>query len=201
MATTPSQAAVQAFQPLAFPADAIEVGRIVGAWGIKGAFKVMPHASDPQALHASRRWFLRPGEGKTHTVPPLLHVSQAREQAGVVVATAPEIADRDAAEALSGAGVFVARASFPSAGTDEFYWVDLLGATVVNREGLVLGVVEGLLDTGVHSVMRVSVPQGLQAAAAAGEVATERLIPFVAHYVDTVDLERKLIAVDWQPDY
>ena len=201
MATTASQAALQALQPLAFPDDAIEVGRVVGAWGVKGAFKVLPHARDPQALHSTRRWFLRPAEGKAHTVPALLHVSQAREQAGVLVATAPEIADRDAAEALSGACVWVSRASFPSAGPDEYYWVDLLGATVRNREGLLLGVVEGLIDTGAHSVMRLSLPADAARAADAGADTAERLIPFVAHYVDTVDLERKQITVDWQLDY
>ena len=201
MATTASQAALQALQPLAFPDDAIEVGRVVGAWGVKGAFKVLPHARDPQALHSTRRWFLRPAEGKAHTVPALLHVSQAREQAGVLVATAPEIADRDAAEALSGACVWVSRASFPSAGPDEYYWADLLGATVRNREGLLLGVVEGLIDTGAHSVMRLSLPADAASAADAGADTAERLIPFVAHYVDTVDLERKQITVDWQLDY
>lgn len=198
MPTTASQVALQARQPLAFPADAIEVGKIVGAWGVKGAFKVVPHASDVQALHSSRRWFLRPGEGRTHTVPALLHVIQARNQAGLVVATAQEIEDRDAAEALLGAGVFVSRASFPTAGTDEYYWVDLLGVTVRNREGLLLGVIEGLLDTGAHSVLRLSMPAD---AAAAASGSNERLIPFVAHYVDSVDLERKLVTVDWQPDY
>ena len=201
MATTASQAALQALQPLAFPDDAIEVGRVVGAWGVKGAFKVLPHARDPQALHSTRRWFLRPAEGKAHTVPAVLHVSQAREQAGVVVATAPEIADRDAAEALSGACVWVSRASFPSAGPDEYYWADLLGATVRNREGLLLGIVEGLIDTGAHSVMRLSLPADGASAADAGADTAERLIPFVAHYVDTVDLERKQITVDWQLDY
>ena len=44
--------------------------------------------------------------------------------------------DRDAAEALRGARVFVPRSSFPSTGTDGYYWVDLIGLQVVNREGL-----------------------------------------------------------------
>ena len=201
MATTAAQASLEALRSLEFPDDAIEVGRVVGAWGIKGAFKVLPYATDPQALHSTRRWFLRPAEGKAHTVPALLHVSQARDQAGVVVATAPQVADRDAAEALSGACVFVSRASFPSAGANEYYWVDLLGATVRNREGLLLGVVEGLIDTGAHSVMRLSMPADAVPAVDTGADPAERLIPFVAHYVDTVDLERKQITVDWQLDY
>ena len=70
-----------------------------------------------------------------------------------------------------------------------------------NREGLLLGVVEGLIDTGAHSVMRLSVPADAANAVDTAADTRERLIPFVAHYVDTVDLERKQITVDWQLDY
>ena len=49
------------------------------------------------------------------------------------------VPDRNAAEALRGARVFVPRSSFPSVGEDEYYWVDLIGLAVVNREGVALG--------------------------------------------------------------
>src|SRR3954468_15823660 len=49
-------------EDLSWPEDAIEVGRILGAWGIKGGIKVLPFATDPQALFASRRWFLKPAD-------------------------------------------------------------------------------------------------------------------------------------------
>lgn len=172
-----------------FPADAVEVGRVLGAWGVKGWFKVQPFADDPQALFSSKRWYLRPPDGPGVAPPPLLKITQSREHGGLVVAGAQEVPDRNAAEALKGARVFVGRASFPTAGTDEYYWVDLIGCQVFNREGVALGRVEDLLDTGAHSVLRV-----LQ-----GE--TERLIPFVAAYVDTVDLPARRITVDWGLDY
>jgi 16S rRNA processing protein RimM len=185
----------------AFPADAIEVGRVVGAWGVKGAIKVLAHASDPQALFSSKRWFLRPSEspGPRRPVPPaLLRVIEAREQAGVVVASVQGVPDRDAAEALTGARVFVSRASFPTAGNSEYYWVDLIGLGVVNRDGVKLGEVADLIDTGVHGVLRVRRPD---AAPDTSPDEAERLIPFVASYIDTVDLEAKLIHVDWGLDY
>ncbi len=197
MATPPSLSAASG-DPPPFPADAIEVGRIVGPWGIKGAFKVQAHASDPQALFSSRRWFLQPPPGLRRTVPPLLCITQVREQASMVVATAQEVAGRDAAEALAGAAVFVSRASFPSAGDGEYYWVDLIGLTVVNREGDLLGGVTGLIDTGVHSVLRVRRPD---AAADATAESAERLIPFVATYIDSVDLAARRICVDWGLDF
>jgi len=174
-----------------WPDDAVEVGRIVDAWGIKGGIKVLPFSSDPQALFSSRRWFLKPPEGARAAapLPPLLKITSAREQGDVVVATAQEIDDRNGAEALKGARVFVSRASFPTAGSDEFYWVDLIGLTVVNRQGEALGSVSDLIDTGAHSVLRVH----------DGEI--ERLIPFVAAYIDDVNLAERKITVDWGLDY
>ena len=38
------------------PADAIEVGRIADAWGVKGWFKVISFSAEPEALFSSKRW-------------------------------------------------------------------------------------------------------------------------------------------------
>jgi 16S rRNA processing protein RimM len=190
----------------AWPDDAIEVGRIVDAWGLKGWIKVQPFAADPQALFSSRRWFLLPSEkagpprpaSAAAAIPSLLKITQVKEHGDVVVALAQEVPDRSAAEALRGARVFIGRASFPTPDPDEFYWVDLIGLAVVNRAGEPLGTVAGLIDTGPHSVLRVTpaiTPAGVSAQEA------ERLIPFVGAYVDEVSLERRLITVDWGLDY
>lgn len=190
----------------AWPDDAIEVGRIVDAWGLKGWIKVQPFAADPQALFSSRRWFILPSEkiGPARpavgagAIPSLLKITQAKDHGDVVVALAQEVPDRTTAEAMRGARVFVGRASFPTVGPDEFYWIDLLGLNVVNRQGEALGTVAGLIDTGPHSVLRVTpanVPDGVSAQEA------ERLIPFVAAYIDAVSLEQRLITVDWGLDY
>jgi 16S rRNA processing protein RimM len=178
----------------ALPADAVEVGRIVGAWGVKGGIKVKPFAADPQALFACKRWFIRPGAAGRPgaNLPPLLRIREAREQGDAIVATCAELADRDAAERLRGASVLVARSSFPTAAENEYYWVDLIGLQVLNRQGLELGVVSGLIETGPQCVLRVAPP---------GDDADEILIPFVDAYVDRVDLAGRVVRVDWLPDY
>jgi 16S rRNA processing protein RimM len=181
-----------------FPADAIEVARVLDAWGVKGWIRVQPYAKDPQALFSSRRWFLRPPENHPGRplrepavpLPTLLRISEAREHGDDVIAAVRDFGDRTAAEALRGARIFVPRSSFPTAGNDEFYWVDLIGAEVFNRDGVRLGEVAGLLDNGAHSVLRVR----------DGE-APERLIPFVAAFIDQVDLPGRCILVDWGLDY
>ncbi len=192
-----------------FPDDAIEVGRVMGAWGIKGGIRVMPFSKDPQALFGSRRWFIRPPEAPlagprpvAAVYPPVLRITHSKEQGDAVVATAQELPDRNAAEAMRGARVFIARSSFPTAGDGEFYWIDLIGLAVVNRQGEALGEVIGLLDTGAHSVLRLRRPE---AEAVVGADATadssERLIPFVGAFIDDVNLADKRITVDWGLDF
>ena len=186
-----------------FPDDAIEVGLVLGAWGIKGGIRVRPFSRDPEALFASRRWFLRPPEGKPgprapSAWPAMLHITGSKPQGDSVVATAQELPDRNAAEALQGARIFIARSSFPSVGVGEYYWIDLIGLAVINREGLALGRVVGLIDTGAHSVLQLRRPDAAEGVT--GE-ATERLIPFVAAYIDDVNLPERRITVDWGLDY
>ena len=186
----------------ALPPDAIEVARILGPWGIKGWVRIQSYAADAQAVFSSKRWFLQPAEGQhgpaAAAIPPVLRVTQAKEHGDGIIATAQEIPDRDTAERLKGARIFVSRASFPSVGVGEYYWVDLMGLDVVNRDGVALGVVADLLDTGAHSVLRVTYPtQDAKGAPQQGE----RLIPFVAAYIDDVSLEQRRIVADWGIDY
>ncbi|MRD46568.1 ribosome maturation factor RimM [Caenimonas koreensis DSM 17982] len=182
-------------EPAELPADAIEVGRILDAWGIKGWFKVLPHSASPEALFSSKRWYLQPSErgAKTFSGTVLMRVREAKEHSDSVVAQAQDVDDRNAAESLKGARIFVPRSSFPTAAADEYYWVDLLGLNVVNREGVALGQVKDLMSTGPQTVLVVGLeldgkPQ-------------ERMIPFVSAFIDSVDVAGKLITVDWQPDY
>ena len=124
----------------------------------------------------------------------LLKIKEAKDHSDSVVATSLDIADRNAAEALRGARVFVPRSSFPTAAQDEYYWVDLIGLDVFNREGEAMGQVKELLSTGPQTVLVLTYTD-----TQAKE--TERMIPFVAAFIDAVDLPGRRITVDWQADY
>jgi 16S rRNA processing protein RimM len=189
----------------ALPDDAIEVGRVLDAWGVKGWLKILPHSSAPEALFSAATWFLQPPEAKfrpgfnafTGTVS--VSIDEAKTHSDSVVAKLKGLDDRTPAEALRGARIFLPRSSFPAASTDEYYWVDLIGLNVVNREGVALGCVRDLMATGPQSVLCVE--YFLAAEGDAAPAAAERMIPFVSVYVDNVDIAGKLITVDWQPDY
>lgn len=190
--------------PSGLPDDAIEVGRILDAWGVKGWLKVLPHSSDPEALFSSTSWFLqapdpkfRPGfSAFSGTV--VIRVDEVKTHSDSVVAKIDGLDDRTAAEALRGARIFLPRSVFPAASKDEYYWVDLIGLEVVNREGVALGCVRDLMATGPQSVLCVEYTTVLQDGT---KTTHERMIPFVSAYVDAVDIAGKRISVDWQPDY
>ena len=201
---------VPGFQPplgltaSSLPDDALEVGRILDAWGVKGWVKVLPHSTNPEALFSVKSWFLQVPDAKyrpgftAFSGTVRLEVDDAKTHSGSVVANFSGIDDRTAAEALRGARIFLSRSSFPVASKDEYYWVDLIGLNVVNREGVTLGCVRDLMATGPHSVLCVEYLDIQQDGA---HVTAERMIPFVAAYVDAVDVDGKFITVDWQADY
>ncbi len=177
------------------PTDGVEVGRIADAWGLQGWFKVLPHSANPAALFSSKRWYLLPTEKgqKTFSGVVKLAIKEAKNHSDTVVACAHAVDDRNAAEALRGSRIFIARSSFPTTGKDEYYWVDLIGLVVVNRESVELGVVRELLSTGAQTVLVLDYEQDGKA--------QERMIPFVSIYIDKVDLPARRILVDWQADY
>jgi 16S rRNA processing protein RimM len=183
----------------ALPEDAVELGRLAGPWGVKGWTKVVPYSKDAEVLQKAKQWFLCAPQGRyakgfeafTGTVQ--VNVDQCKPHSDGLVALLTAVTDRDQIASLKSASVWVSRQQFPPAKKDEYYWVDLMDLAVINREGLSLGVVTDLVATGPSSVLVVT--QG------EGDAAVERLIPFVPVYVDDVDLAKRTILVDWQPDY
>ncbi|QJE03116.1 ribosome maturation factor RimM [Massilia forsythiae] len=190
---------------LPVPDDLIEVGYISGAYGIRGGVRVVPHSPDADALLGVKTWWIDKPALRT------VAVRNAKYHSGDVTATLVDVGDRDAAEALKGAKVQVSRADFPALPEDEYYWTDLIGLDVVNLQGEALGKVADMMHNGAQSILRITppaAPSEQEAAAgdpAAGDLASqqpsERLVPFVDHFVKAVDLQARLITLDWGLDY
>jgi 16S rRNA processing protein RimM len=178
-----------------WPDDLVPVGRILDAWGIKGGLKVQAYSADADALFSAKRWFLKSTGPKPGQL--ILAVRSVREQGEGIVAMAEGVDDRNAAEALRGHEIHIPRSAFPRTPDGEYYWVDLIGLDVVNREAQALGRVIGLIDTGPHAVLRI-LPPGVEEPAKPDQ---ERLIPFVGNFIDDVSLEARRITVDWGLDF
>ncbi len=175
--------------PAAPPQDLIEVGVLRGAYGLAGWAHVQAHSQDAETLRRARTWWLMP-PGEAPVARRIQVVSVRRHGAGFV-AKWQGCDDPEAVQGFKGWRVAASRADFPPLPEGQFYWVDLIGASVSNRRGQLLGQVSGVRNNGAHDLLEVR---------RAGEGA-ELLIPMAGGYVESVDLAGRRIAVDWEEDW
>ena len=163
---------------------AIVVGRISGAFGVRGWVKAVSFTDPPLNLLGYRPWTLLRGD-----VGRRVEVLEGREHGGAVVARLKGVATREQAEALRGFEVTVLRSQLPPPAPGEYYRIDLIGLRVINLEGAELGEVIDVMETGANDVLVVR-----------GE--RERLVPFVqGEFVKSVNLDESRVVVDWDPEF
>jgi 16S rRNA processing protein RimM len=167
------------------PPDLVELGAIRAAYGVTGWVRIALFGSNGEVLLGSPRWWvLKAGVAREAT-------PQSRRYGAALLAKWPGCESKEAAEALKGATIAVPRSEFPAARPGEYYWTDLIGCRVVNRDGVHLGQVRGLRENAGGQWLEVS----------GGPDGNERLIPVVEHYVEEVDTPARLIRVDWDRDW
>ncbi len=160
------------------------LGQITGLFGVKGWVKIFSYTEPREGILSYSPWFLkRNGGWERHTM-----LSGHRQGKGVV-AHLQDCDDRDQAAELTGCEIGVLREQLPELAENEYYWRDLQGLRVVNIEGVELGRISHLFETGANAVVVVM-----------GE--RERLIPYTwGDAIRSVDLETGLMIVDWDPDF
>ena len=163
----------------------ILLGRIVGAFGIRGQIKIESWTEPRDAIFRYQPWILRDALGNERPFDG----ARGKESGKHLVATFPEVTDRDVVEAMRGTDIYVLRSALPPPKAGEFYWIDLEGFSVVNLEGVDFGTVSHLFSTGANDVL-----------VARGD--RERLIPFLEpDYIRSVDFDAGLVTVDWDADF
>lgn len=164
--------------------ELICVGKVSGVFGIKGWIKVFSYTETRENILSYSPWILKKDE-QTRTV----ELVDGNLQGKAVVAQLNGIDDRNGAEKLIGWEIFITPAQLPKPAAGEYYWRDLIGLTVETTEGVSLGVVDGLMETGANDVLIVQ-----------GE--RERIIPFLqGQTVLSIDLEARTMIVDWDADF
>jgi 16S rRNA processing protein RimM len=166
------------------PSDAIEVGRVIEAYGVKGGLKLQPFSKSADGLLRVKAWYFQSQAGVVKTA----QVDSAKWHGDVVTATIKELTDRDQAQALKSWTVWVSQAALPATEAGEYYWRDLIGCQALASDGKSLGIISDLSETGVHAVLHVD----------CGAAYENALIPFVNEYVGAVDLLAKTVQTQWQ---
>jgi 16S rRNA processing protein RimM len=129
------------------------VGRVAGAFGVRGEVRITSYTQEPTALLDYKTLLGEDGR-------PALTLTSGRAAKGGVVARAKEVATREEAEALRGLELYIPRAALPEPDEDEFYVTDLVGMDVVTLEGDLMGQVKSVRDFGAGDLLEVQPPAG-----------------------------------------
>ncbi len=165
-------------------APGVVVGSVSGLYGVRGWLKVHSYTAPRENILSYSPWYLLL-EGQWR----VMHPQEGRRQGKAVAVCLAGCNDRDQASALLGAEIAVRRDQLPEAADDEYYWLDLEGLRVRTLQGVDLGLVDHLFETGANDVLVVR-----------GE--RERLIPYLwGQVVRSVDLRGRVMVVDWDPEF
>jgi len=160
------------------------MGRVSGLFGVQGWVKVYSYTEPRKGILDYSPWFIRrAGEWEQH------ELRAGHPQGKGLVVHLQDFDDRDQAAQLLGCDIAVRRDQLPRLGAGEYYWSDLEGLRVENLDGVELGRISHLFETGANDVIVV---QGRR----------EYLIPYTwGMAVRKIDLAMGLMVVDWDPDF
>lgn len=163
------------------------MGRIVAPYGIFGWVKILPDTEAIDGLFDYDTWWV----GKDNAWQEY-EIETAKVHNDVLVAKLVGVDDRDAALRCKGKQVAVPRDQLPEADEDEYYWSDLIGLSVKNKQDIDFGKITDVFETGANDVLVVNVEGAPKS--------SERLIPFIADVVLEVDIVAKTMLVDWDAE-
>jgi 16S rRNA processing protein RimM len=178
----------------------VVVGRILGVHGVKGWVKVYSYTDPMVNLQQYQPWHLKQGalnsggSSAAGTWKPV-KVTGFRPQGKGLIAQLEGVSDREAAAALVGQDIGVPADLLPQSGQGEYYWRDLIGLRVKHVNGMDLGSVTRMVETGANDVVVVRGDRN-------SLDRRERLIPWLPEDVITaISLEDGEMTVDWNPDF
>lgn len=178
----------------------VVMGRVVAPYGVFGWLKVVPDTEAFDGLFDYDTWWL----GKANDWREMV-VETAKVHNDVLVVKLEGINDRDAALACKGKQIAVPREALPEPEENEYYWSDLIGLHVKNKQDIDLGFITEVFETGANDVLVVKPnivkPAVVTSKEAVKEKPQERLLPFIESVVLEVDIEAKTMLVDWDADF
>ena len=155
----------------------------MGAHGVRGIVRIKSHTANPDDLTAYGALSDEAGS-RRFAVTVTGHVK------GLLLARVDGVDDRDAAEALSGTDLHIARAALPPTEGGEYYHADLLGLRAESADGAAIGRVSAIHDHGAGPIVEIQAPDG-----------PSTLVPFTRERVPAVDIEagRLIVAAEDGP--
>lgn len=166
------------------------VGRITSVYGVKGMVKVFSHTEPMENILNYSPWMLKL-DGRWTEVK----LAEGRRHGKGIVVRLAGCSDRDVARKYCEMDIAVSSALIPELETGEYYWSQLEKLKVYTLDGILLGQVNHLIETGSNDVLVVQQCEG-------SLDERERLIPYLPdQVVQDIDLEAGTLRVDWDPEF
>jgi len=177
--------------------EKVILGRITGVYGVKGWLKIFSYTDPKEAIVDYSPWYIRvesrkPGD-QNQAPWTRVKLKAGKRHAKTVVAKLEHCNDRDDAMSYIGTEIAIEQEQLEALkDKNQYYWRDLIGLRVINQQDIELGIVKSLMETGANDVLVVSDETQDK----------ERLIPWTMdNAIVAVDMEQKVITVDWDADF
>ncbi|GAB1438449.1 ribosome maturation factor RimM [Providencia sp.] len=172
------------------PENPIVLGKLGAAYGIRGWLKVFSSTENAESIFDYQPWFIQRSGQWQH-----IEIEDWKHHNKDIIVKLSGVDDRDEAALLTNFEIAVDSTQLPEL-ENEYYWKDLMGCHVVTLQGYDLGTVIDMMETGSNDVLVIKA--NLKDAFGI----KERLVPFLdGQVIKKVDLEAKLIEVDWDPGF
>ena len=159
------------------------VGKINGFFGVQGWVKIFSYTEPRKNILEYQPWyFIDDGAYK------VIEMTTGREQSKTIVAHVKGIDSKDQAVQLIGKSLYIDKDQLPQLDDNEHYWHELVGFRVINKDGIDLGVVNYLVDTGSNNVLVIKGDK-------------EHWIPYIEPYLVSIDKQNRFISVDWDENF
>ncbi|EKD55490.1 MAG: Ribosome maturation factor rimM [uncultured bacterium] len=157
------------------------LGKIGPTYGIQGWLKVRSFTGIMADILEYNPWYI---ENELLFEP--IHVESAREQGKCLLVKFDGYNNPEQARLLTGKNIAIKRSELPLLAKNEYYWADLIGLTVINQQGDLLGKVMYLMETGANDVLVIE-HQG-----------KEYAVPCLPDVITEIDLTHRLVRIHWE---
>ena len=161
----------------------IVIGRFGRTFGILGWIKVISFTTPKENILKFKPWLIQKNE-----LWEEIYFENSKQHASNIVVKLPNYNSPEEVACLTNINIGVLREQLPKLRGEDYYWEDLIGLEVINKEKVNLGIVQSLIATGSNDVLVVMSER-------------KRLIPYISNVILNVDLASKIIEVDWGQDY
>lgn len=162
----------------------IIIGKIGATYGVRGWLKIHSYTEYGASILDYTPWYLS-GENDHYRK---IEIEQGQMHGNGIIAKLAGINTPEEARLLTGQTISILRSQLPELKKDEYYWSDLIGLTVINKNGETYGKVIYLMATGSNDVLVIK-----------GNDNKEHAIPYLfGNIITKIDLAKQEIHVDWE---